>query len=154
MSEKITIQELTSPENIEDTVITSDSTTTTTVTVTGSSVDTETVTNVSETTEKKTRSRKSKKTETVSTTKEKAVSEATKEAVTSETAKQYKTGDVFDTRFELLYKSSLAPKHIKAIRGRFYVWSGEIVDNRIRLTDSPSGIGKINRIIGWVNINK
>lgn len=65
---------------------------------------------------------------------------------------QYKTGDPIDIRFALLYVSSAAPKHFRGIRGRYYVWDGEQVNGRVRLTDSPSGVGKPECIIGWVNL--
>lgn len=66
--------------------------------------------------------------------------------------KQYKTGDPVDIRLALLYRSSVAPKHFKGIRGRYYVWDGTAVNGRIRLTDSPSGVGKPERVIGWVKV--
>ena len=63
-----------------------------------------------------------------------------------------KTGDVFETGLTLLYKSSAAPKHFMSIKGKFYIWDDEVVNGRVRLTDSPTGIGNVNRIIGWVNV--
>ncbi|MCM1226413.1 MAG: hypothetical protein NC320_03180 [Clostridium sp.] len=63
------------------------------------------------------------------------------------------TGGVFETSLILLYNSSAAPKHFRGIKGKFYIWNDEIVNGRIRLTDSPSGVGRADRIIGWVNIS-
>lgn len=62
----------------------------------------------------------------------------------------FKSGDVFETRLSLLYSSSVAPRHFRGIRGKFYIWNDEIINGRIRLTDSPSGVGKPERIIGWM----
>lgn len=66
--------------------------------------------------------------------------------------KQYKTGDPIDIRLALLYSSSAAPKHFKGIKGRYYIWDAVTVNGRVRLTDSPSGVGKPERIIGWVKL--
>ena len=65
-------------------------------------------------------------------------------------AKQFKTGSSVELRLALLYGSSAAPKHFKGIHGKFYIWSSDVVNGRIRLTDSLSGVGKPERIIGWV----
>ncbi len=78
------------------------------------------------------------------------------ESVTSEIpAKKsvYKTGDVFETKLSLLYKSCVAPKHSKVIKGKFYIWNDEVYHGRIRLTDSPSGVGRVDRIIGWIKVS-
>lgn len=63
------------------------------------------------------------------------------------------TGDVFETRLTLLYRSSVAPVPFKSIHGIFYIWDNEIVNNRIRLTNLESDIGNIKKIIGWVNVD-
>lgn len=67
-------------------------------------------------------------------------------------AKKYKTGDYVDIRLALLYRSSAAPKQFKGIWGRYYIWNDTIVNGRVRLTDSPSGVGKPERIIGWIEV--
>lgn len=67
--------------------------------------------------------------------------------------KQYKTGDPINIRLALLYSSSAAPKHFKGIKGRYYIWDDTSVNGRVRLTDSPSGVGKPECIIGWVKLN-
>lgn len=66
--------------------------------------------------------------------------------------KSYKTGDPIDIRLALLYSSSVASKHFKGIRGRYYIWNDTVHNGRVRLTDSPSGVGKPERIIGWVKL--
>lgn len=117
--------------------------------------------------EKKQRKKRTKKSEVTDTAAVTAESEDTNipgaetepnESDTKSTAeesasgKQYKTGDSVDIRLALLYSSSVAPKHFRGIKGRYYVWSGTAVNGRIRLTDSPSGVGKPERVIGWVKI--
>lgn len=64
----------------------------------------------------------------------------------------FDTGEAYETALTLLYASSVAPKHFRGIKGKFYIWSNEIVNGRIRLTDSPSGIGNVDRIIGWIKV--
>lgn len=80
-------------------------------------------------------------------------SDATSAAEESVPEKQYKTGDPIDIRLALLYSSSAAPKHFTGIKGRYYIWDDTTVNGRVRLTDSPSGVGKPERIIGWVKLN-
>lgn len=63
-----------------------------------------------------------------------------------------KTGDAVEIRLALLYRSSAAPDHFTGIKGNFYIWNDEVVNGRVRLTDSPSGVGNVGRIVGWVNI--
>lgn len=65
----------------------------------------------------------------------------------------FQTGDVFETDLILLYSSSVAPKHFRGIKGKFYIWDDKVVNDRIRLTDSQSGVGKVERIIGWIKVS-
>lgn len=51
-----------------------------------------------------------------------------------------------------MYKSSVALDYFTGIKGVFYIWSSEVVNGRVRLTDSLSGVGNVGRIIGWVNV--
>ena len=67
-------------------------------------------------------------------------------------ANKYKTGDSINIRLALLYSSSVAPKHFKGIKGRYYIWDGTVVNGRVRLTDSPSDVGRPERMIGWVKL--
>ena len=80
-------------------------------------------------------------------------SDATGVAEESVPEKKYRTGDPIDIRLALLYSSSAAPKHFKGIKGRYYIWDDTTVNGRVRLTDSPSGVGKLEHIIGWVKLN-
>ncbi len=70
----------------------------------------------------------------------------------TEDVKTIKTGDVIDTSLILVYQSSVAKKHFTGIKGQFYIWDSEIVNNRIRITNSLNGVGDISKIIGWVNV--
>lgn len=112
-----------------------------------------------ETIEKKPRRRKKDSKEsatTENTAADETAAPAPTESVTSEISVKksvYKTGDVFETKLSLLYKSCVAPKHFKVIKGKFYIWNDEVYHGRIRLTDSPSGVGRIDRIIGWVKVS-
>ena len=52
-----------------------------------------------------------------------------------------------------IYRTSVNPKPMQAIRGRYWVWSPEIVTGRICVTESESGAGIISKIAGWVNVS-
>lgn len=66
--------------------------------------------------------------------------------------KSFNTGDAIEIKYTFLYNTSVTPKYFKGIQGKYYVWNDEIVNGRIRLTDSLSGVGKPERIVGWVNL--
>ena len=36
--------------------------------------------------------------------------------------------------------------------GTFYLWDNKVVNNRIRLTSNPDGIGKLGYLTGWVDV--
>lgn len=89
----------------------------------------------------------------ITETSEKKTRRRTKKIIDEVSDTTLETGSVFETALILLYNSSAAPKHFRGIKGKFYIWSDEIVNGRVRLTDSPSGVGRVDRIIGWVNIS-
>lgn len=50
-----------------------------------------------------------------------------------------------------LYSSSTATKKSSTVSGTYYLWDGDIVKNRIRITNSKSNVGKSGKVTGWVN---
>lgn len=52
-----------------------------------------------------------------------------------------------------LYKNSAIDKSIQSIKGDFYIWSSEIISNRIRITDSSGNTGYSTEILGWIDIS-
>lgn len=68
-------------------------------------------------------------------------------------ADAYKTGDVVDANMRFrLYATAVSPAPLQTIKGRFYIWDAKVVCNRIRLTDSPSGVSNPTRVIGWAKV--
>lgn len=51
-----------------------------------------------------------------------------------------------------LYVSSSAKTAAVVKTGTYYLWSNEVVNNRIRITNSKNNVGKTNQVTGWVNI--
>jgi len=52
-----------------------------------------------------------------------------------------------------LYASSDAKTKTRNITGGFWIWNDKIVNERIRITNSLSNVGKANQITGWINVN-
>lgn len=66
---------------------------------------------------------------------------------------KYVAGECIEAPFGFrLYSSSSAEIPRGRINGKFYVWDSTVYGDRIRLTDSPSGVGKLGRAIGWANV--
>lgn len=65
----------------------------------------------------------------------------------------YITGECIEAPLGFrLYASSVSKTARGRIRGKFYVWDPTVCEGRIRLTDSPSGVARIDRCIGWANV--
>lgn len=63
------------------------------------------------------------------------------------------TGMPFTVELVLLYASSVAPTHFSSITGTYYFWDSIVENGRIRITDSPNGVGKPSHVIGWVEVS-
>lgn len=67
-------------------------------------------------------------------------------------ATEIATGAKVETNIRIrLYGTQNATTPIQTIKGRFYIWDNKTLNGRIRLTDSPSGVGTPGRCIGWVD---
>ncbi len=51
----------------------------------------------------------------------------------------------------VLYASAYSSKKSGTRTGDFYVWSKEVVNNKIRITNSKANVGKSNQITGWIS---
>lgn len=49
------------------------------------------------------------------------------------------------------YASSTEKTNFKKKSGTYYVWSKEIVNGRIRITNSKSNVGKSGQVTGWID---
>lgn len=52
-----------------------------------------------------------------------------------------------------LYASSTASKKSNTITGTYYLWDGDVIKNRIRITNAKSRVGKSGQVTGWVNVS-
>ena len=50
-----------------------------------------------------------------------------------------------------LYASSSVAKKSSSKTGTYYVWSKEVINNRIRITNSTTNVGKSGQVTGWIN---
>ena len=54
-----------------------------------------------------------------------------------------------------LYSSSNSTKSVVDLNGTYYVYSSEVINNRIRVTNSLSNVGKEpvgKYVTGWINV--
>ena len=65
------------------------------------------------------------------------------------TSKELVTGENFKLTNEVFYGSSVAKAGVKK-SGTFYVWSNEVVNGRVRMTNSKARVGVSGQITGWV----
>ena len=52
-----------------------------------------------------------------------------------------------------LYASSSAKSKSSTKSGTFYVWSKDVVNNRIRITNSTANVGKSGQVTGWIAVS-
>lgn len=64
-----------------------------------------------------------------------------------------KAGDKLNLKSVKFYSSSSALTHTSIRSGVYYIWSTDIVNNRIRITNDISKVGKSNQISAWINIS-
>jgi hypothetical protein len=50
-----------------------------------------------------------------------------------------------------LYASSSATSKANTITGTYYLWDATKINNRYRITNSASNVGKINQVTGWID---
>lgn len=52
-----------------------------------------------------------------------------------------------------LYSSSTAKTKSSTKTGTYYLWSSEVVNGRIRITNSTANVGKSGQVTGWVDVS-
>lgn len=73
----------------------------------------------------------------------------TKKTATS--ASGAKTGAKLTLKNAPLYASSTAKLVVNRLTGDYYLWSGEKVNGRYRVTNSKANAGKSNAVTGWID---
>lgn len=85
----------------------------------------------------------------VEVTADKAESKPEVESATDNST--FKVGAAIDvTNLIRLYNTSNIATYTQTVKGKFYIYNDKIVNGRIRITDSPSGVNEAGRCIGWV----
>lgn len=81
----------------------------------------------------------------------------TASTTTSPTATPEKSSIVAGAKLTLsnvaLYASSSAKSKSSTKSGTFYVWSKDVVNNRIRITNSTANVGKSGQVTGWIAVS-
>lgn len=71
---------------------------------------------------------------------------------TPATGVNFKTGDSLSLKNVNLYASSNATTGTKRT-GTYYIWSTEVINNRVRVTNAKNRVGVSGQVSGWVNVN-
>ena len=78
----------------------------------------------------------------------------TTKPTTTTTTKTYgKAGDQVKLSNTNVFGSSSAKNATSKKTGTFYIWSNEVVNNRIRITNTKERVGQANQVTGWINID-
>ena len=72
-------------------------------------------------------------------------------ATTTTTTSALSAGTKLSLSKTPIYTSSTALLKAGTKTGTYYVWSKDVVKNRIRITNNKSYVGKSGQVIGWVN---
>ena len=78
-------------------------------------------------------------------------STSTGAASTTSTATNVAAGTKLNLKNVALYSSSSASTKTSTKTGTFYAWSKEVVNNKIRITNSSANVGKAGQVTGWIN---
>ena len=70
---------------------------------------------------------------------------------TTSTATKITTGAKLTLNKVALYSAATSTKAATTKTGTFYVWDKEAINNRIRITNKESNVGKLGKVTGWVN---
>lgn len=69
---------------------------------------------------------------------------------TSNSTTAIKAGDRVELKSVSLYASSTAKTKASTKTGTYYIWSSEVINKRIRITNKTSNVGKAGQVTGWV----
>ena len=62
-------------------------------------------------------------------------------------------GTKLDLKNVALYASASAKTKAGTKTGTYYVWSSDVVNNRIRITNSKTNVGKSGQVTGWIALS-
>lgn len=81
------------------------------------------------------------------------VEEKKEEVKEEKTSSTLKVGDKVALSKDPLYASSTTKTPVGTRTGTYYIWSNEVVNKRVRITNSKSNVGKAKKVTGWVNVS-
>lgn len=65
----------------------------------------------------------------------------------------YKPGQAIKLNQAPLYATSVTSKASTKKNGTFYIWSSEVINKRIRITNAASKAGKSGQVTGWIDVS-
>ena len=74
-------------------------------------------------------------------------------AILGGSPQEFKAGDTVKLNNVALYASSSTSKIANYKTGTYYIWSDDIKNDRIRITNSKSNVGKAAGVTGWVKVS-
>ena len=80
-----------------------------------------------------------------------AKSAAGASATTTSSAVSFKAGTKLELKNVALYDSSSSKTKANTVTGTYYVWSASSVNNKVRITNKSSNVGKAGQVTGWIN---
>lgn len=80
------------------------------------------------------------------------VEEVKQEEVKVEPTKAYKAGQVINLKDTALFSTASSETNADTITGTYYLWSDEVVNNRIRITNAANRVGVRGQVTGFINV--
>ena len=74
-------------------------------------------------------------------------------SATTTTSVAIAAGDKLTLSSAAIYTSSSAKNKAGTKTGTYYVWDKKVINNRIRITNSKSNVGKSGQVTGWINVD-
>ena len=72
---------------------------------------------------------------------------------TTSTTNTYKAGQAITLKNAPLYATSMTSKAASNKSGTYYIWSKDVVNKRIRITNSAKNVGKSGQVTGWIDVS-
>lgn len=86
------------------------------------------------------------------TTTTKPTTTTTTKPATTTTKVTYKAGNKITLNKAELYASSTSKTKAGTLSGTYYMWDDEVINKRLRVTNSTSNVGKSSGVTGWVDV--
>lgn len=81
-----------------------------------------------------------------------SVSTVTNSSATSSST-AFQAGEQLTLKSNKVYTSSASNSKYTTKSGTFYIWSNDVVNGRIRITNSKARVGVAGQVTGWINVS-